>query len=314
MTTTQTGLEDLIGQTLIDNDGDKIGSISDIYLDEQTEQPEWFAVRTGLLGTRVNFVPVQGMSRRDDEVKAPFSKSQVKESPHAEADGALSQDEEAALYSHYGMSYSEDSSDSGLPNGQAPQNTGHDTSGPNTDDAMTRSEEEMSVSKQTKAVGKARLRKYLVSEQKTITVPVTHEEVSIEREPITEANVGAAMEGKELSDEEHEVTLHVEEAVVNKTVVPKERVRLATEAVTENQQVSADLTKEQIEADAIRADSPSSSTQRRVPSIWLATTFRCSSSRMRSSFPTSFTLQNHSPTVRSHRRRVRTTHFGTLSR
>ena len=133
--------------------------------------------------------------------------------------------------------------DTGIDRGSV----GHDTSGPNTDEAMTRSEERLQVGTRDVETGKARLRKYIVSETVTQTVPVSHEEVVIEREPITDANRDAAMSGGELTEEEHEVTLHAERPVVAKETVPVERVRLGTETVTGSEQVSEEVRKEQIE-------------------------------------------------------------------
>lgn len=124
---------------------------------------------------------------------------------------------------------------------------GHDTSGPTTDDAMTRSEEQLHVGKQTRESGRARLRKYVTTENVTTSVPVSHEEVRVEREPITDANRDAAMDGPAISEEEHEVTLHAEEPVVEKETVPVERVRLDTETVTEDATVTEEVSKEQID-------------------------------------------------------------------
>ena len=95
--------------------------------------------------------------------------------------------------------------------------------------------------------GRAKLRKYVVTENVSTTVPVSHEEVRLEREPITDANVGNAMSGGDITEEEHEVTLHAEQPVVAKETVPVERVRLATETVTENQEVTEQVRKEQID-------------------------------------------------------------------
>ena len=128
---------------------------------------------------------------------------------------------------------------------------GHDTSGPTTDDAMTRSEERLNVGTRSEEVGRARLRKYVVTENVTETVPVTREEVRLEREPITDANVGNAMDGPAISEEEHEVTLHAERAVVEKEAVPVERVRLDKETVTEQETVTEGLRKEEIEVDGV---------------------------------------------------------------
>jgi uncharacterized protein (TIGR02271 family) len=97
--------------------------------------------------------------------------------------------------------------------------------------------------------GRARLRKYVVTEEVQQTVPVQREEVRIEREPITDPNVDDATSGPDISDEEHEVTLHEEEPVVEKRTVPKERVRLEKDTVTDERTVSEEVRKEQIEAE-----------------------------------------------------------------
>ena len=131
----------------------------------------------------------------------------------------------------------------------AGRTVGHDTSGPNTDDAMTRSEERLAVGTQSREAGRARLRKYVVTENVTQTVPVSREEVRIEREPITDANIGDATRGANITEEEHEVILHEERPVVQKETVPVERVRLDTETVTENVTVSEDVRKEVIDTD-----------------------------------------------------------------
>jgi uncharacterized protein (TIGR02271 family) len=129
------------------------------------------------------------------------------------------------------------------------ETVGRDTSGPTTDDAMTRSEERLNVGTQKVQTGRARLRKYVTTEQQTVTVPVSREEVRVEREPITDANRDAALSGPDISDEEHEVVLSEERPVVEKEAVPVERVRLDKETVTDQQQVSDEVRKEQIDVD-----------------------------------------------------------------
>jgi len=234
------------GQQLLDSDGEKIGTIDEIYIDSRTEQPEWALVKTGLFGGKGTFVPLQQASPEADGVRVPFDKAHVKDAPNVEPDGELSHSEERTLYEHYGVDYGE--SDSGSANG-GENVVGRDTSGPTTDDAMTRSEEELNVGTTSKESGRARLRKYVVTEDVQTTVPVQREEVRVEREPITDANVGDAKDGPAISEEEHEVTLHTEEPVVEKRAVPKERVRLDKDVVEEERQVSETLAKEQIEVD-----------------------------------------------------------------
>jgi uncharacterized protein (TIGR02271 family) len=246
-------IQALRGADVYDRDGNKVGSVEEIYLDRDTEKPEWVAVATGLFGGKTTFVPLAEATLEGDSISVPYEKSHIKDAPRASADtGELSEEEESRLYSHFGLPYSEHSSDSGLPEGggtRARGTVGRDTSGPTTDEAMTRSEEELVVGKTTREAGRARLRKYIVTEQVTRTVPVQREEVRVEREPITDANVDAALEGPAISEEEHEVVLHAEEPVAEKRVVPKERVRLGKDTVTEERTVKDDLRREKIDVD-----------------------------------------------------------------
>jgi len=250
------------GQDLYDASGDKIGKIEEIYLDADTGAPEWALVNTGLFGTKSTFVPLRDAGDEGGNVRVPYEKAQVKDAPKMDPDGELSQEQEAELYRHYGLGYSESRSDSGLPEGGAGVSTGtdtdridergtvgHDTSGPTTDQAMTRSEEELRLGKTQRETGRARLRKYVVEDQVTQTVPVQREEVRIEREPITDANIDSATEGPAISDEEHEVVLHEEEVVAEKRAVPKERIRLDKDTVTDERQVSETVRKEEIDVD-----------------------------------------------------------------
>ncbi len=242
MTMSSQDLQSLVGSTALDPQGVKIGKIAGIYADEQTDQPEWLAINTGLLGTRISFVPIEGATVQGADVVLSYSKDQVKDAPNAEADGRLSMEEEAALYAHYGLAYSDAPSDTGLPAGGAPRTGG-------TDDAMTRSEEELRVGKTAREAGRARLRKWVETEHVSQTVPVAREEVRVEREPITEGNIDKAMSGPEIKEDVHEVSLMEEEAVAAKETVPKERVRLEKETVTEEAQVDADLRKERVETE-----------------------------------------------------------------
>ena len=241
------------GRTMVDPAGGKIGTIADIYLDDDTGQPEWATVKTGLLGGKQSFVPLAEAEVVGDSVQVPYDKDRVKSAPGIQAEGELSQDEEATLYRHYGLEYAESRSDTGLPADrydQAPAGAvGRDLSGPTTDEAMTRSEEELRVGTAQRERGRVRLRKYVVTEQRQVSVPVEREEVRVEREPITDANIDAAMAGPAISEEEHEVVLHEEEPVVEKRVVPKERVRLGKQAVTEQEQVTEQVRQERIEVE-----------------------------------------------------------------
>jgi uncharacterized protein (TIGR02271 family) len=241
----------LIGATVVDRDDDKIGTVGQVYVDPDTNKPLWASVKTGLFGTSESFVPLEDGTYSGDTLRVGYEKSYVKDAPRIDADGALSEDEENSLYSYYNLGGTTGTTDVGdvdtLGSTGTDTTVGYDTSGPTTDDAMTRSEEQLHVGTERVQTGRARLRKYVVTENETVTVPVSHEEVRLEREPITDANVGDALDGPAISEEEHEVILTEERPVVQKETVPVERVRLDTETVTEQTQVNEQVRKEEIE-------------------------------------------------------------------
>jgi uncharacterized protein (TIGR02271 family) len=235
------------------NDGDKLGSIGQLYVDDETGQPSWVTVNTGLFGTSESFVPLQAASVDGNDVRVPYAKSLVKDAPKVDRDGHLSPEEEDRLYRHYSLNGTGTGTGTGTDDSTVTTTgrptVGHDTSGPTTDEAMTRSEEQLRVGTERQEAGRVRLRKFVVSENVSTTVPVSHEEVRLEREPITDANRGAAMAGPAISEEEHEVVLHEERPVVEKEAVPVERVRLDKETVTEQRTVTEEVRKEQIESE-----------------------------------------------------------------
>lgn len=313
---TQDQLRTVVGSTAYDRSGDKIGKIGAVYFDDQTDQPKWVTVSTGLFGTNESFVPVQGADLSGDRVTLGYEKAQIKDAPNIAEDGHLTPQEEEQLYRYYNVDYSGggydrdydstrtegvaggvatgrsdyregdvttgrretgltgDRDHDGIPNAVDPRDSrrgvdrdrdndgvyddaerrgvvGHDTSGPTTDSAMTRSEEQLRVGTETAEVGRARLRKYVVTEQETVSVPVSREEVRLEREPITDANRGDAYDGPAISEEEHEVVLHAERPVVDTEAVAVERVRLNKETVTDTERVTGQVRKEQIEMDGV---------------------------------------------------------------
>ncbi|RPE77626.1 MULTISPECIES: YsnF/AvaK domain-containing protein [unclassified Frondihabitans] len=251
---------------VVDPQGKKIGSIGQIFTDDRTGEPEWVTAHTGLFGGGESFVPLSAATVTGSDVQVPYTKDQVKDAPHSDdKDGYLTVEQESALYAHYGLEdtttnqadayndgavYDQDTTTgtAGYTETETGRPTeGHDTSGANTDDAMTRSEEQLHVGTRQTEAGRARLKKYIVTEQQSVTVPVSHDEVTITREPITDANRGDAMRGGDLTEEEHEVVLHEDKVVVDKDVVAVERIKLGTEEVTEQQTVTEDVRKEQIE-------------------------------------------------------------------
>jgi uncharacterized protein (TIGR02271 family) len=176
---------------------------------------------------------------RDDALWLPYDKDRVKDAPSIEAGNEPSAKQEDELYRYYGLCA--ETSEQSV--------AGQDASVPTTDEVMTRSEEWVRAGTETRESGRAWLRKYVVTEEEQISVPVSHEEVRVEREPITEANRDAALAGPELSEAEHEAVITEERPVVQKETVPVERVRLTTDQVKYQENVNVPVRAERIEAD-----------------------------------------------------------------
>jgi uncharacterized protein (TIGR02271 family) len=252
MLDTQT-MQQIVGSNAYAQDGEKLGKVGQVFLDDQSGQPEFVTVNTGMFGTNESFVPVADATVDGDRLVVPFSKDKVKDAPNISVDdGHISEAQERQIYEYYGMGYSDVRSDSGLADTSATGTVppaGHDTSGPNTDDAMTRSEEQLRVGTEDQETGRVRLRKYVETEHVTQTVPVRKERAVLEREPITDSNVDQALSGGDITEEEHEVTLREERPVVEKRTEPVERVRVGRTEETDNVEVSEELRKEQIDVD-----------------------------------------------------------------
>ena len=249
-------INDVIGSTLYSQDDEKVGKVGQVFVGDTTGEPEFITVNTGLFGTSESFVPAQEVTYSGDRAVVPFSKDKIKDAPNVDVDGGhLDLDQERELYSYYGLDHGNVGSGQnghgtvGHDTADTAGTVGHDTSGPGTDDAMTRSEERLDVGTTQQESGRARLRKYVTTEQQTVTVPVRKERAVLETEPITDANLDQATDGPDISEEEHEVVLSEERPVVSKTTEPAERVRLGTETVTEQQTVTEDVRKEHIETE-----------------------------------------------------------------
>jgi uncharacterized protein (TIGR02271 family) len=267
-------LDRLPGMNVIGSDGEDIGKVDEVYVDDATGEPSFALVNTGLFGLKSSFVPLDQAAISGEDLQVAATKDKVKDAPKVDPDGHLSPDEEDELYRYYGLqaptaSDTTDGRTTAAGTTDAPRTTGtvgtgagtgpsdapdtdrgtvgRDTSGPETDDAMTRSEEELEVKKRERPAGKARLRKHVVTDHVTKTVPVEREEVTIEREPVDPANIDDATDGPALSEEEHEVELTQEEVDVEKRTVPKERVRLDKETHVDDETVEEDVSKEEID-------------------------------------------------------------------
>ncbi|MGM1058121.1 DUF2382 domain-containing protein [Saccharothrix sp. Mg75] len=263
---------------VVDEHGERIGSVKQIWLDDRDGRPMWASVHTGLFGLRESFVPIQDATMGNGTITVHVDKQQVKDAPRIDvSDQHMSDSQQDELYEYYGMIPANRSGDhdrlpgrgkaGGTAGGMAASGTAGGTAasggmadrtpgevdehgmtgrqgrhGTRGDDAVTRYEEDIHVGKRDVEAGRVRLVKHTVTEQRDMTVPVTHEEVRVVREP-----ADGAAGGRAFAEEEASVTLRREEPVVEKTAKPVERVRLDKETVTEQERVSGQVRKERVD-------------------------------------------------------------------
>jgi stress response protein YsnF len=230
-------LDEMRGAPIYDNDGDKIGTVEEIFYDDQTNVPEWIGIGTGFFKMKRVFVPVTGAAPYDDGLMVPYSKDHVKDSPDVD-EGDILEGTETRLAAYYGVDSSKRRSDTGLPEGTP--TTGRTGEG----QAVTRSEEEIEVGTRSVEAGRARLRKWVETEPVALDVQLEREVARVTRERIDEP-----VTGHEFTEEEVEVPLHREKPVVQKETVAKERVGLEKDVQTEQQTVRDELKKERVEVE-----------------------------------------------------------------
>jgi len=241
------------GRPVYGSDGSRLGEIEEIFVDHETEQPEWFALAAGSAGTKRVLVPVTGASSFEDGFRVPYGEEQLKATPEVDAD-EISQELEAQLYSHYGLEYSERRSESGLPEGgmaeRAPVgdvDAGSREGGPEavrteSEADIIRTEEELAVGKRPVETGRARLRKWVETEPVSVDVELQRETARVRREAIDEP-----VSDVELGDEEVEVPLRGEEPVVDKQAVARERITVEKDVETDRETVSDEVRRERVD-------------------------------------------------------------------
>lgn len=279
-----------------DSDGEKVGSVGEVYLDDQTGQPAWVTVNTGLFGTSESFVPLEGARVEGDDLHLPYSKAKIKDAPRQDADKHLDVEQEEALYHYYGLGNGagdrhdfegdrdrrdfDGDRDRDAAVGGAAGTAGaagvagaagrdrdfdgdrrdvtadRDRDGHTVDDkardiadngdgeGVVRHEERVNVGTERRESGKARLRKYVVTDQQQVDVPVSREEVNVTREPMNERASNVT-----LGEQTEAVTLHEERPVVDKETVAVERVGLDVDEVRDTERVQTEVAHEEVEVD-----------------------------------------------------------------
>jgi uncharacterized protein (TIGR02271 family) len=271
-----TTVENLQNANVYGSDGDKIGSVGQVYLDDRTNQPTFVTVKTGLFGMRETFIPVDRATQTPSGLRVPFDKAFVKDAPNIDADGSITPEEEQRIYDYYSMDYQDDRDatwdtgrdvagtgrdtdlDAGLAasggtatggaGGLGVQQGADDTAGRDADtdrESVVARNEQLDVGTEVRETGRVRLRKHTYTDTETVEVPVSREEVVVEREPIDPDSAEAR---GDTGDEEVVVTTREEVPVVDKTATA-EKVTVDKTRVQDTERVAGTVQREDIEVE-----------------------------------------------------------------
>lgn len=183
------------GNTVRDRNGEKIGSVGDVFLDRETNQPAWLGVKTGFLGAKQSYVPLAASEMREDELIVSYDAQLVKDAPGIDPDVALTVEEEQTLHGHYAGAGTTGGADAGAPHadpradldGTSVNRIGNGVDGEVT---MIRSEEEVRLGPiQRRPIERVRIKKVMVTEYVTEVVAVRREVVQLETEPAPTGNI-----------------------------------------------------------------------------------------------------------------------------
>ncbi len=261
--TDHTGIaERFEGFEVLDAQGANVGRVHSLWLDTATQEPEFVAVKSGMLG-RTHIVPVAGAQTdgSNRQLRVPYRRDQIGSAPHIDETAELSEEEEEQVYRHYGVQRSKAPSPTGLAgggvgtSGQGQHRHAETTAGGTMSDRGTGTEERRReriqlreerpvVQTEQEQAGEVRLGKRVTEREETVEVPVREERVVIERTPVQGEARGGEITGE---DQTIEVPVMRERADVEKETVVAEEVNVRKEATERQEQVQTTLRKEELD-------------------------------------------------------------------
>jgi len=246
----------LFGENVVDTDGNTIGSVDSVWVDDATNELEFIGVKTGWLFGKTHVIPCADAQFSGDTITVPYSEDQIKDAPSFGADDELSPDNEQEIYSYYGLDRSTSASPTGLAPGESTAATGgyttdtttnYDTGTSGNTESVRLHEEELQVGKRQVEAGNVRLRKVVNTEHQEVPVELRTEEVEIERVPVSDAT--ATSDSDVFEEEEINVPVTREEPVVAKEVRTTGEVRLNKNVQTQTETVGGDVRSEDVDVD-----------------------------------------------------------------
>ena len=234
------------GLPVADRSNTSFGVVADVYLGRGTREPEFVLVDTG--GGRQAIVPLTEAEIRSGTLFVAADAQQVAAAPPADGDEELTPEREAELYAYYGHAPAPLP-----PEQQATHVTPPTEAVPQVPQQaetaeITRSEEQLFVGTEAHVRERVSVRKRVVTEEVTVTIPLRREELVVERHPIEPGTADAPPDAQPV-EAEFDFVLLAEQPVIEKRVVPVEQVRVRKDVVVEEEIVSDELRKERIDVE-----------------------------------------------------------------
>ena len=220
------------------SNGEPIGRIDAVFFDYTTGEPAWVRVRSEADAAQRRLVPAGRVTVERRAVRVPYAPELVFSTPRIETD-EIDARTERILRERYGI----DVPDSATETLVVPQAVDERTE-EREEASVVRSEEELVVGKRTVEAGRVRLRKWVETEPVTQDVELVRETGRVVREPIDRV-----VEDADVSEEEIEIAFYVEEPVVEKRLVARERILLEKDVEPYVETVSDEVRVERVDVD-----------------------------------------------------------------
>lgn len=261
--------DQLFGDDVCTQDGETIGTVDNVWVDDATDETEFIGVKTGWLFGKTHVIPTADAQFDGTTITVPYSKDQIEGAPSFDTDAEISPEEEQQVYSYYGLDRSTSASPTGLTSGDSSTGSGFtppsgsgfsgttDTSsntGSSGDEAdIALSQEQLNVGKRQVQAGDVQLRKVVRTEHQEVPVELRREDIEIERVPASEMSTSGTT-GQAFEEQTIDVPLMEEEPVVEKEARVTGGVRVTKDVETQTQTVGGDVRSEDVEIDGENTD------------------------------------------------------------
>ncbi len=237
-----------LGRQVLDSEGNQLGRIRDIYEDEETGQASWASVQGGILGTSTYYIPLNDAHLDDADVRVNYDYDMIRAAPKMHGD-EFGKDMASELSNYYHHPQSETVANNTVTDNLDIDDDVVDEDNVVTDKSVDLHKEQLDIDTEARPYAKARLHKYTVTRNETITVPIVEEHAKLVFDDSPSARTDVT---PDFGDRDVEIVLNREEPVVTKQVVRAGTARVQIEQTQREVPITAEIREEKV--DLVDAD------------------------------------------------------------